>query len=246
MLNLLRMDLYRIFRSKSFYICLGILLIDLGFTASGNAADTSAALKDASLLEVFGQGIISNGSYAVLLGILSSLFICVDFESGFIKNIMTAHENKWDYVLSKTISTCIINFLFLAITFLASLLLNVISGGLFRYSSAPDVMFFLFSAWMLVNGFLALNLLIGVLTRNKAAGIAVTVCINSGMIVALLTNVLGLFGLDRMTNYTISMNLVSLPSSFSGEYNLKPFLTGLIYFIVYTIISKIVLSKRDI
>lgn len=266
MLNLLRMDLYRIIRSKSFYIIFGILLIaeaisfgtlfmvthadtgtlsHIGITVS-NVGDANAALTNLSLLDTFRQSMISGGGYAVLLGILSALFICIDFESGVIKNMMTAHENKWDYVLSKTISICIINFLYLAITYLAFILLNAVSGGPFKSSSVPDVLFFLLSAWMLVNGFSALTLLIGVLTRSKAAGVVLAVCVNSGLIVTLLSGVLGVFKLNWLMDNTIYMKLMALPSSFDGTYGLKPLLTGLIYVVVYTILSKIVLTIRDI
>lgn len=268
MLNLLRMDLYRIFRNKSFYICFGILafvniltflilfvitnpvtrdfILQYGAELTSDAADIESTLANTTILEVFRQGTVGGGFLSVTTGILGALFICMDFESGFIKNIMAAHENKWDYILSKAAVTAVMNFLYLAGTFLITLLLNVLSGGFFAYSLPVDVLFYLFSAWMVVNGFSALTLLICMVTRSKAAGVAGAICLNSGLIVMIISTAFSLFGLQWIFDYSLYMTLASLPSAFQGDYCLRTIVTGAGFFVLYTVASQIVLAKKDI
>lgn len=268
MLNLLRMDLYRIVHSKSFYICFGALILcnfmtfgilllltnptlrDLvmqyGAELSAGSDQIKEALSTASILEVYRQGTIGGGLFSVSTGILASLFTCTDFDCGFIKNIMAAHENKWDYILSKMCSLILINLLYLVGSFITLLPLNLISGGVFAWSSTADILFYLFSAWMVTNGLSALTMLICIVTRSKAAGIAGAICLNGGLIVMILNALLGLFGLQWLTKYSLYVNLASLPSSFEGNYSLQACITGLVFLVIYTVISKIVLTRRDI
>ena len=268
MLNLLRTDLYRVFRSKSFYICFGILvfinivtfgilfiitnpstrdlILQFGAELSADASDIESSLANTTILEIFRQGTVSGGFLSVTTGVFGALFICMDFESGFIKNIMAAHENKWDYVLGKTGTFCIVNFLYLLGTLLVTLLLNIISGGFFAYSGLEDILYYLFSAWFIVNAFSALIMLICMITRSKAAGVAGAICLNSGLVVMILSSVFGLFGLGWIFDYSLYLTLASLPSAFQGEYGLRPFITGAAFFVLYTVISEIVLAKKDI
>lgn len=268
MLNLLRMDLYRIFRNKSFYICFGILafanvlaflilfiiinpetrdfIMQHGAELTSDAADIESSLANTTILEVFRQGTVGGGFLSVTTGLLCALFVCMDFESGFVKNIMAAHENKWDYILSKAAVFGVINFLYLTVTFLATLLLNVLSGGIFMYSSPGDILFYLFSAWMIVNGFSSLTLLICMVTRSKAAGVAGAICLNSGLVVMIASTVFSLFGFHWIFDYSLYTTLASLPSTFQGNYSLRPIITGAVFFILYTVISKIVLASKDI
>lgn len=268
MLNLLRMDLYRIFHSKSLYICFGVLafvniltfgilfvitnpsardfIVRFGAEVTSDAADIEAALAGTSILEVFHQGTVGGGFLSVTIGIFAALLVCMDFDSGFIKNIMAVHENKWDYILSKGACLCIVNILYLVGTLLVTLLLNFCSGGFFEFPTSADTAFYLFTAWLLINGFSAITLLVCILTRSKAAGVAGALCINSGLIVTILNTVFHLFGLQWITEYSLYMTLASLPSSFKGEYGLKPLLTGCLFFILYVVISKVILAKKDI
>lgn len=264
MLNLLRMDLYRLFRSKGFYICAGCLvftqllvlgvpyvlanpalrefIIQQGATITGDVAE----LKSASILDLFHQGNVSGGFFSVTLGILASLFICIDFESGFIKNILTAHENKWDYILSKTSCFMLVNLMYLAITYLFCLGLNILGRGFFASVPLPNVLLYLISAWMINNGFTALTMLICIITRNKAFGVAAAICLDGGLIVMIFGSVLGLFNLNGIMRYTLYMNLNSLPQSYSGVESLKPIIIGFVFLVIYTVLSKFVLAKKDI
>lgn len=268
MLNLFRMNVYRLLRSKSVYICLGILVFThvlaylLLYVLTNPAAtyflsqneliigdvvaDGQMELANSPFLEIFRQASIAGGAFACFAGIVSSLFICSDFSSGFIKNMVCAHENKWDYILSKICSLCLLNFVYLAVAFVTTLFFNILFAGFFSYSSLADTGFYLFTIWMLQNGFSSLILLISVLTRNIGAAITGVLILCGGVIVSLLHALLGLFGFEWLMEHTLYYSMYSLPVSPDGGYNWTACLTGLFFVFVYTLLSKIVLSKRDL
>lgn len=265
MFNLFRMDLFHVLRSKAFYICFCILsattiftfgllyamsnsqsLVQYGITVSGNLDAIKDSFSHISILELYHQTNISGGMFPIVTGIFASLFVCIDFESGFIKNILSIHENKWKYIVSKLLCLGMINFFYLVGTFIISLILNLLCGQFFSAVPFLNILFYGFSAWMLTNAFSALILMICILTRSKAAGIASAIFFCSGMIVLLFYNILNLFGVGKIMEYTLYMNLASCPFSYHGLKSLQAVAVSVVFLILYTIISKIVLTKKDI
>lgn len=268
MLNLLRMDFYRIFRNKSFYVCFGLLIfanlltfgtlylisnpsarslfLELGGQVTGDPDALAASLSNTTILELYRQGTVGAGFFGVTTGVLAALFVCADFDSGFIKNIMAAHENKWDYIMSKTACLCSVNLLYLTANFGVVLIVNMICKNFFKASEPADVLFYMFAAWLLVNAFSALTILACVVTRRLAAGVAWAICVNSGLVIVILSSGLNIFGLSWITDNSIYMNLSALPAVFHGTYGLRPVITGIIFFVIYSVISKLVLDKKDI
>lgn len=268
MLNLLRMDLRHMFRSRAFYICFGLLsltciitfiiffmitdpemqklLTEHGFTITAASGDIKDAMGTTSLINLFHQTNISGGFLPVVSGILMSLYICTDFDSGFIKNILAIHENKWSYILSKMTCFSIVNLTFLAGTFLIVLGFNAALGNLFFYSSAADTLFYLFNIWMITNGFCALTLLVCIITRSKAAGITAAFVLCSGLIVLIVNAILTLFKANEIMNYTLYINLSSCPFSYTEPSNLRGIIVGLSFTVLYTVLGKLILAKKDI
>ena len=122
MFDLLRMDLRRLFRTRSFYIILGAmaaLLLAVALLAaivsdqktldaiqSQGAEITltdrqeAVRIRDMTQLEFLDE-CIGSGSLMVLAGLGVTLFVNADLSSGYIKNICFARPRRWEYVLSK-------------------------------------------------------------------------------------------------------------------------------------------------
>lgn len=270
MLNLLRTDIYRLLRSKSYYVCLGIMVLTtlitfglmflmthsdwLSWAASqgmpigelANDSDFMSAFGDMDILEMFHSTNISGSFLPVVNGVLGALFICVEFEGGFIKNVLSSHKNTWDYILSKITTLSFINLSYLVITYIINVILNFITGNYFVYPQAADTLFYFTTVWMICNGFSALILLVCMITRSKAAGSTAAVCLCSGLIVMLLNAILSLFGLNEIMNYTLYFNISECPMSYQQPSDLKALIMGIIFTLLYTIISGIILPKKDI
>lgn len=269
MLNLLRMDLYRMVRSKAFYVCLGILTfttllsfgmiyifsnpdllsraIEWGMDVSQIFTDKEIqeAFGNTSLTDIFQQTNISGGMLPVITSILSVIFICSEYNGGFIKNIMVSHTSKWDYALSKLLCLSFVNFLYIASTYLLTIIMNLMVGHYFSYNSLSDTLLYLLTLWLVSNGFSALMILVCVITRNMAAGMVAAIFLSSGMIVLLLNILLSLFHANEIMNYTLYARFTTAPMHYLTPGDYVGMAVGLIFTLIYIVISKFVLSKQD-
>lgn len=267
MLNIFRMDMRRMLRSKSFYICLIILgttmiftqmliwaisdpkmvefLISKGFTLSVSNEELSS-LNTLYILDVFHQANISGGLFAVVTGILTAIFVCSDFESGYVKNILSVYVKRGKYLWSKFLCISIVNLIYLLATFFIVLVVNVITGSPFLQNPAADLFFFLFQIWVLECGFTAMILLTCMLTRSKAAVITFAIFVCGGVVSMVLNSVLGLFGLNKIMEYSLYMNVANAQMTYEGISSLRPFGISLIFIIVCMVLGQMVLSKRDV
>ena len=118
--------------------------------------------------------------------------------------------------MSKSACLFLVNLFFITVTFLTALGLNAVLGGFFFYNKAVDMLFYVFCIWMVSNGFSALILMICMITRSKAAGVAGAFILCSGLIVLLVSSLLNLFGAGEIMNYTLYMNLAGCPLGYDG------------------------------
>lgn len=130
MLNMLRMDLRRMFRSRMFYIaflCLtaGILImiimlhtitdpelreqaIDAGMKFTTTNDSDFDEIRQMSETEALCSTIYSGGFFFVALYVVAVLFICSDFSSGFAKNIFSYNGGRWRYFAGKMICMSVV------------------------------------------------------------------------------------------------------------------------------------------
>lgn len=270
MFNLLRMDLYRIKRSPSVYICLAILLslsalccwlvwlmetpdgrqtaMKMGMFELEELAELEAegnALADMDLLEMFRDVGMDGGFYCSILGIVVALFVCMDFQSGYIKNIMAAHRNRWTYVVSKVLTAGFVNFLYLLISFGFCLLMNFLFH-LVPFTSWNNILFYLAWAWLISTAFTSLIIAICIFTRSAALGILGTILFGSGIIVTFLSYLTNLFHLGQWADYTLYFNMTYGPSVCTGIGDLKIFAIGLVFMALYTAAASSALTRQDI
>lgn len=268
MYNFLRMDIRRMMRSRSMLVCLAFMILwaVLGFGMIYSVANPKVAEKVAavgitltvsnpealetmnqlSILEIMAQSGVRGGTFACITGILSAIFLCGEYESGFIKNVFAICECKWKFVLSKLGCLCLANLIFLLAMFLVSVLLNVLSGSFFQWNTPEGMVLYLASAWMLQNAFTALYLLVSILTRSKAAGVGAAILFGGGMVVALLSTVLNLLGWGKFLDYSIYFTLNRCPIAYEKPADLGPLLSGIAFTVIYTVIGKRIAQRNDI
>ena len=266
MFNLLRMDLYRLKRSRSVYICFAILLVisiicfwfvwmattpgGLTFAAKIGIAETrrddSFSAGDYDSLLMFREIAMDGGGYSVILGILVALFVCLDFQSGFLKNIMSLHRYRWKYVISKVITAGILSFLYLTLQYAFCILLNLLFGHLAPFTGFRDILFYLTNAWINTTAFSALIIMVCFFTRSITAGVLTTFLLASGIVQAVIYSFTGLFHLEGWQNYTLYYNLAFAPSSYAKMEDLRGIFVGLVFLILYSVIAAVSLSRQDI
>ena len=268
MFNLLRMDLYRVKRGRSVYVIFGILLfcsvaifgmlwllatqggqktaLRIGMLSMEELGDFRALLDGTNVLGLFRQASLDGGMYNTLFGIWFMLFICTDFQSGFIKNIMALHQNQWRYVGSKLLTAGIVDLCYLLGHLAFTLLLNGLFGNMVPGAGWRETVFYLSYAWLLTMAFAALILFACVLFRNMAAGTLVAVLFGSGFLVMTLYRVCSLFHMGGWLEYTIYLSLATGPERYASARDLKVYLVGIGFLALYTAAAGFLLKKRDI
>lgn len=268
MFSILRMELYRMVRSKSVYIGFGILsaisilafwltfllttpkgqeaAVKMGMLALSEMEEGSLMLKHTDLLEIFREIGMDGGFFGCMTGILTSLFLCGDFQNGFIKNIMTQYRERSKYVAGKLAAMGILNFVFLAAGFLFDFLLNVLFGNMFQATAWNRILFYMAWAWLVSTAFSALIILICVLTRSLAAGVLASVLLGGGMVVSLLASLMSLFHANGWLSYTLYFNMSNGPSACSGPGDLRIFAVGLVFLCVYFGAAVYTIRRQDI
>lgn len=270
MLNILRMDLYRLIRSKSVYICFAILVL-MGFlcywmvwlisTPDGQAAAgrlgmtgvvyingeaDSLDIEQYDSLEMFREMGMDGGAYSCVLGILMALFVCTDFHSGFIKNTLSIHRDRWKYIVCKIALAGLLNLCFLVLSYGTSLLFNMLFHNMLPLAGPGDILYYLTWAWLNTTAFVALVIMVCVFTRSASAGILATVLFGSGIVITILSYVTGLFGANGWTAYTLYISLTYGSSRYTGLGDLKTYAVSLVFLAVYSVAAAAALSKRDI
>lgn len=266
MFNLLRMDLYRLRRSRSAYICFAILFLVtvicfwftwMTITPEGDKfaekIGIAESLREDSLemegydsLLLFREIAMDGGAYSAILGIWVALFVCLDFQSGFMKNIMSLHRHRWKYVISKVLTAGILSFFYLVLQYAFCILLNLLFGHLIPFADFRDILFYLANAWLNTTAFSALIIMVSFFTRSSTAGVLTALLFGTGFVQALLRSFTSLFHIDGWQNYTLYYNLVYAPSSYTGIGSLRIFAVAFVFLILYSGIASICLSRQDI
>lgn len=270
MFNMLRMDFYRLIRSKAIYICFAILvaacflcywMIWLASTPAGQAAAekigmtgilymdgefNTTVLEQYDSLNMFREIGMDGGAYSSILGVFTALFVCTDFHSGFVKNTLSLHRRRWKYIGCKILLAGLVNLCVLLLLFGISLLMNLFFGSMLPLAGLGDTLFYLTWAWLNTTAFLALVVLISSFTRGAAASVTAVLLLGSGLVQMLLARLTGLFGASGWLEYTLYYNLTYGPSRLTGSGDLRTYAVSLVFLAVYSAAAAAALSKRDI
>ena len=113
-INLFKMDLRKMVHGKAFYVMLAVaVFIPIMMLTQMPGVDSTMFLggTDGNTAETFGGGAMGLNFLWVLTRILLSIYIGSDYTTGFIKNIVTSHANKLDYIISKGMTALVCNVL---------------------------------------------------------------------------------------------------------------------------------------
>lgn len=270
MFNLLRMDLYRLKRSKSVYVCFGVLVL-MTITTAGmiwltetpqgqqialkleimteqqvQEEAAGSGLSEMNTQQLFRQMGLNGGTYSCVLGIWLMLFVCMDYQSGFIKTIMVSHQNRWNYIGSRFLTAGIVNMGYLALQYVAVLVLNRIFDLKVVDASLSEILFYTGWSWFVTTAFAALVILVCVFSKSVAAGTLAVVLFGSGTFVMPLYFLLRIIGIGEWTKYTIYRMLSEGPDCYTGVKDLYVYAAGAVLVAVYAVLAGIVLKRQDI
>lgn len=252
MANLLKMDLYRLFRRKTLYVMLvamSAMILSMLFLAD------PAMLTISSILGVMNGVSMDNfmsagsglGLSYTLMCIMLSFFVCDDFSSGFAKNIFTVHAGKFDYISSKIISMMVASAILMIVSLVESLVFCMISGV--AIGSIGGVIIFWIEKWLLTAPFAAAILFLNLWVRNKGLGFLFACLLGTGglvMGVAWAFEALHFSYANQVLSFTM-YGASTVPSlNFQVGSALHIILAAVIWAVFYSVLSAAVLKRKDV
>lgn len=225
MFNLFRTDLRRLFRSRSFYIVLGVTaalilglvtLVDMvtdqrvldamesqGAEIEESDREMRAEFESMSQLD-FAHECLGSGFLLLLTGIGVTLFVHSDFTSGFVKNICFVRPRRWEYVLSKALTTGVYSGILTVLGILLSLVCPILFGLHPVASPVGRILQYAFWMWLPNWAFGLMGLALVLLTRSSTLGIILAVLSGGGVTVAVLRVVCQQLGWPALEQYLLS------------------------------------------
>ena len=218
--NLIRMDLYRMFKGKTFRICLIIafiiaaggtpvakLLASLGQQIANMAGEVIEGIGNlfpptADLAGIIGSPFSSIILVPVFLSIVS--FFYADMEGGYIKNIAGQMPMRGFAILSRYMASIVHNAVFMLVCLAGSLLGTALVQKIVAESSIlTGVVSFLLKL-LLMQSVTAILLLLAATLRSKSLGVVAAVLFGIGATMLLYAAIET--GLGQLFRNTVSIS----------------------------------------
>lgn len=207
MLNLIKMDLYRMFRTKSLYVIWIVLAAALLFTTILcktdyeilNEADAVQQEQVAELTtENINVGMMvtlptepgekvtvfdiffgnSQGKfYALFLVIFAVLFSTADISSGYIKNVGGQVQSRGALVISRAIALAVFTIMTLAGVFVFQAVANGIIFGYLEWGDARAILLYFATEMVLHYALVLICMTIAVTLKNNVISMVIAVCL---------------------------------------------------------------------
>lgn len=254
--GMLGVDFYRLFHTPMFYIFLAIAAIIpamiLGTTGMETAPGTAPMYTNTwQMIAANGPLYVVNSiaDYAnmnmvfIFGGIMVSIFIGHDYKSGYVKQLLTTHAKKQDYMMSKSI-TCAFAMSCMCITyFLGTALAGLLVGASFEVS-VSSLIISIISKMIMSLGWASLYTFINVILRRYfGISIGLSFFLGTGILIigaaAILGNtpILNIFLYGSSVYACLTSNLMTL---------IVCSIISVVWAIIYNILGTVVLNKSDV
>lgn len=276
MFNIIKSDLYRLFRSKAFYIVIGIVIImaivsvvsmspgHIGLSVGSNidVSDTETLSKISSakslgefrdIMKSFGtfkldrEVIGQNVNLYYMFIVFVVIILTKDFSNKSIKNTLSSAISRKKYYISKLILILGISTLLILFNNYLSYFLNLAVNGKEFASSIGEITKMTVYQLPLLYGIISLLVSIAFITRKTS--MFNTISIPFIMVFQLVViTITSMFRIkaDWFTNYELQYALVNLTNNPTNSYILKCSLLGIGYIVIFGLIGYYVFRKAEI
>ena len=188
--KLIRMDLYRMLRGRSFLVCLALtFLLGLGSAPFASLMLNLARSLSSEVTEVMDAEVKLSSFFSdpfPILGLMLMMlslcwFFYADVENGYIKNIAGQMPMKGFTVLSKFIAASVHNIIFAAAGIIGNLVGTLLVRQLIMDVNVLEVIRVLVLKLLLVQSLCAALLLVVTTFRSKAFGMILAVVFGMGL-----------------------------------------------------------------
>lgn len=249
--SLFRMDWHRMVHGKAFWIMavIAAFIPVMMLTQMSGVKNIMTFVGGSESSSMLGGG-MSLSILTVLSGILLSIFIGKEYTSGYIKNIITAHANKCDYIISKAMIAMVWNVAFTVIYLLTLFILGSVMGLPVGIESIPGFILYVLEKLLLSAPMSILMIAINLVFRRSYGWSIVFVCVaGTGVLVTSAQMGLQMLGLPQIAsllNYTITgaSAFAKLTPSVSAFFVIIA--VSAIWGLICTMIADCLMNKRDV
>jgi hypothetical protein len=203
---------------------------------------------DTSFIGLFIGG---SGLALLFLGIFYVMFLGSDLKNGFIKNTAGAVHNRASYILSKELTLAVYSLVGIAVLSLGSFLCAVIFFDGTKGFEAAQFIRHIAVLYLLFIGLSSFVTFLVFALRNTTAPMIITLLLTSGTVTSLIygpiETLLKKSGVKFEFSYiSVTANLMNLRTDSSSREMLIACAVGAAYIIVFNVLTKIVMDKKDI
>ena len=248
--KLLHFEFHKLIRQKSFYICLAVAVAML-FISTYTTYLMQKDAVDVSQMEIDGMsvmiGAVSGGTLSMVIGVFVPLFVCEDYVSGTIRNIVTRGYTRLGIFLAKLIAVLFASAIMTIVCMAAGYLVGVLfcAPGEQPFDAYTVKILLCQLAVMLAEA----SLFYAISTVLQKTGGAIAICLVLPMV---LTIVLALADTAlaekeiQLSGYWLErINGTLAVFDVKSEDMKKALLTALSYFVVTTVGSFVAIAKKE-
>lgn len=218
MLNMVKMDLYRMFRTKSLYIIWAIMLGMIIFSVSMLKADTELVTHETNPLQETGfvtdepieigmtvmlptqpgekvtifddfYANVQSKFVAIFLVIFAIMFSTADINSGYIKCIGGQVKNRGNLILSKAVSLTVYTILSMIIMLIVQFIAHCCVFGELLIGNAKDFAIYALSQTALHVALVLICMTIAIILRNNVISMAIGICMCMNLMMVIYTGI---------------------------------------------------------
>ena len=250
MLNLIRMDFYRLFKSFSLWITLAVtaiiaIVIGLFYNLIELSGNETFAI-DEIIMEIF-----SGTDILIICTIFISLFVYADFKNGFIKNIAGQLNHRSKLVLSKSVIMITYITILILVYFISLTLILALTGNNFSFDISVDLFIFIAIELILHFAFGSIIIMLCVISNSNALSIAIGIMMSSGIFSLLYSGIDYLIEkLDLGISFSVYdyslMNNIKYMTIHKESDLVKALCVGIVFYVISLALSMLAIEKKDI
>ena len=276
MLNMIQMDIFRMFKTKSLYviaiIMFAVTLLTTVMMASMATEITDMQQETEAMQEENTVGIVVSPNmeegkkvsvfdmvYANIQGKMLALYLVIyavifataDITSGYIKNFAGQVKNRWKLVISKAITLFFYTVLMMVLFVVLQAISTFVAFGYLEMGNLSDMLAYIGMQTILHYGLLCVCMAFSIVFRHNLCSMSLAICICCGitnLLFGYIDRVLGKIGIENFQTikYTITGRIGSLPMELSGSDVGKGMLVAAVFILVFVGISSYIFEKRDV
>lgn len=248
--RLLHFEFHKLIRQKSFYICLAVAVAML-FISTYTTYLMQKDAVDVSQMGIDGMsvmiGAVSGGTLSMVIGVFVPLFVCEDYVSGTIRNIVTRGYTRLGIFAAKLIAVLFASAVMTAVCMAAGYLIGVLfcAPGVQPFDADTVKILLCQLAVMLAEA----SLFYAVSTVLQKTGGAIAICLVMPMVLTIVLALADTALAEReiqLSGYWIERINGTLGSfEVTHDDMKKALLTALSYFVVTTVGSFMAVAKKE-